>query len=229
LSAAHRTLSDLEWNYLFDFAVARTEMARARELDPSETARVVLPAWAALNSGNADEGIRYLQELIKHDPLNTSRLYDLSFALSSDARWEEAERAARLVIELNPSFSEAHCELGQVLLDEHKFAEALAVMSDETDPDMRWCVADALWALGRRAEADAQLSAATAQYADTQAMNFGESYARRNDREQAFKWLNRAYENRDPGITLMRFDPMLRNLRGDPRFAALLRKLKLPE
>jgi tetratricopeptide (TPR) repeat protein len=204
-------------------------MARARELDPSETARVVLPAWAALNSGNADEGIRYLQELIKHDPLNTSRLYDLSFALSSDARWEEAERAARLVIELNPSFSEAHCELGQVLLDEHKFAEALAVMSDETDPDMRWCVADALWALGRRAEADAQLSAATAQYADTQAMNFGESYARRNDREQAFKWLNRAYENRDPGITLMRFDPMLRNLRGDPRFAALLRKLKLPE
>jgi hypothetical protein len=51
----------------------------------------------------------------------------------------------------------------------------------------------------------------------------------RDDKDEAFKWLDRAYDNRDSGITLMRADPMLRNLRGDPRFTALLRKLKLPE
>lgn len=102
-------------------------------------------------------------------------------------------------------------------------------MSEEEGADMRWCTTDALWALGRHAEADAQLSAATAKYADTQAMNFAESYARRDDKELPFKWPQRAYDNRDPGITLMSMDPMLRNLRGDPRFTALLRRLKLPE
>jgi serine/threonine protein kinase len=229
LAIAHRTIADLDWNYLFDFGAARTEMTRTRELDPIEAARDGMSGWDLLISGKLDEGIRYFQEEMKSDPLNTSRLYDLSFALQSGERWAEAESAARLLLELNPSFSQAHCNLGEVLLDEHMPAEALVIMSKEADAEMRWCTADALWVLGRHAEADAQLSAATAQYANTQAFDFAESYARRNDKEQAFKWLNRAYENRDPGITLISIDPMLRNLRGDPRYTALLRKLKLPQ
>jgi len=43
------------------------------------------------------------------------------------------------------------------------------------------------------------------------------------------KWLNRAYDNREPQFGEIKGDPNLRNLRGDLRFAALLRKLKLPE
>jgi hypothetical protein len=51
----------------------------------------------------------------------------------------------------------------------------------------------------------------------------------RGDKNEAFKWLARAYDNREPYITLIRSDALLKNLHGDPRFTALVRKMKLPE
>jgi TolB-like protein/tetratricopeptide (TPR) repeat protein len=229
LAAAHRTLADLEWNNLFDFDAARAEVKRTWELDPAEGARGSLPGWDAAISGRTEESIHYFQQAIQRDPLNAGRLYDLTFVLRNADRLTEAEAAARTLLDINPSFSAAHCNLGEVLLEEHKPAAALAVMRDEADPDVRFCMADALWALGRRTEADAVLTEAAAKFADTQALNLAESYAIRGDKDNAFKWLDRDYDNRDAGVTVISADPMLRNLRGDPRFAALLRKLKLPE
>jgi hypothetical protein len=48
--------------------------------------------------------------------------------------------------------------------------------------------------------------------------------------DEAFAWLDRAYEARDSGLAwFLRTDPMLANIKGDPRYVALLRKMKLPE
>ena len=44
----------------------------------------------------------------------------------------------------------------------------------------------------------------------------------------AFKWLEKAYQEHDPGLNYLKFDPLLRKVRGQPRFAALLRKMNLP-
>jgi len=53
-------------------------------------------------------------------------------------------------------------------------------------------------------------------------------YAWRGERDQAFEWLDRAYRDRDPGLPYANLDMFLRSLHGDPRFNALLAKLKLP-
>jgi hypothetical protein len=53
-------------------------------------------------------------------------------------------------------------------------------------------------------------------------------YARRNRSDRAFEWLDRAYVNRDGDVIGTRFDPLLKNLRNDPRFAAFLKKARLP-
>jgi len=53
-------------------------------------------------------------------------------------------------------------------------------------------------------------------------------YAWRGDRDQAFQWLERAYQIRDPGIPYITIDPFTRSMRGDPRFRAFLAKLGLP-
>lgn len=53
-------------------------------------------------------------------------------------------------------------------------------------------------------------------------------YARRNDKDAAFKWLERSYDNHEPMITMIKSPPELRPLHSDPRYAALLQKLKLP-
>jgi len=53
-------------------------------------------------------------------------------------------------------------------------------------------------------------------------------YAARGDPDHAFEWLERAYRQRDAGLLGIKIDPFLTSLHGDPRYAALLRKMNLP-
>lgn len=48
-------------------------------------------------------------------------------------------------------------------------------------------------------------------------------------KDQAFQWLERAYAQHDGGLTLVKVDPLLRSLRPDPRYAVLLRKMKVQD
>jgi hypothetical protein len=50
----------------------------------------------------------------------------------------------------------------------------------------------------------------------------------RNEDDAAFEWLERAYDQRDSGLVEMKGDPLLANLRDDPRYLALLKRLRLP-
>ena len=55
------------------------------------------------------------------------------------------------------------------------------------------------------------------------------AYAMSGDKDNAFEWLNRAYEQREgQNITLLKFDPYFKNLHGDPRFTALLQRMGIP-
>jgi hypothetical protein len=59
---------------------------------------------------------------------------------------------------------------------------------------------------------------------------FASLYALAGDKDKAFRWLDKAYAKRDgEDITLLKVDPAFRNLRGDPRFVDMLRRLRLPE
>jgi len=60
------------------------------------------------------------------------------------------------------------------------------------------------------------------------AYQIAQVYAWRGDRDHAFEWLERAYRERDPGLPYLKLDQFNRSLHGDPRFTALLTKLKLP-
>jgi hypothetical protein len=54
-----------------------------------------------------------------------------------------------------------------------------------------------------------------------------EAYTWRGEKDSAFEWLEKAYQQRDSGLTDIRFDPLLSALRDDPRYRAMLAKLKL--
>ena len=71
-----------------------------------------------------------------------------------------------------------------------------------------------------RAAADAALQALIDRRADSMAYQIAEVYAQRRDLDNAFKWLDRAWANRDPGVAYLLYDPYLLRLKDDPRFAA---------
>ena len=103
-------------------------------------------------------------------------------------------------------------------------------MEQETDDRYRDVGrALALDALGRRSEADRALAVAEAKYAGVVAYPIAALYANRNELDRAFVWLGRACEVHDGWMIWFPWDPLLKNLRGDPRYKALLRKMNLPE
>jgi len=230
LAAAHDMLGVLESNYNRDFVAAQAEFRRARELEPDPAIALVDAGMLAVYTGHFDEAIRLFQKIAESDPLDVWTLSILYLPLFAANRLPEAERVARRWLELEPNSSGAHCALGQVLLAENKPEAAFGVMSEEPDEGSRLtCLPQALWVLKRRAEADAMLAEAANKYGGSDATSLADTYAMRGDKNEAFKWLARAYDNREPYITLIRSDALLKNLHGDPRFTALVRKMKLPE
>jgi len=53
-------------------------------------------------------------------------------------------------------------------------------------------------------------------------------YAFRGENDHAFEWLERAYAQHDSGLAEIKADPLLKNLQRDPRYAAFLKKMRLP-
>ena len=86
----------------------------------------------------------------------------------------------------------------------------------------------AYYALGRKKESDAALSEFIAKYHASYAYGVARVFAFRNQFDEAFEWLDRAYAQRNSGLIQTKVDPLLSSLHKDPRFAAFLKKLNLP-
>jgi hypothetical protein len=86
----------------------------------------------------------------------------------------------------------------------------------------------AYYALGRQKEADAALSELIAKYHSRSAYQIAQVYAFRKQSDEGFECLDQAYAQRDSGLIGTNVDPLLKNLHNDPRFAAFLKKIRLP-
>ncbi len=78
------------------------------------------------------------------------------------------------------------------------------------------------------AESQRALDELIAKEAHDGAYQIAQVYAWRGETDRAFEWLERAMKQRDGGLVLLKVDPLLRSLRGDPRYPALLKKVNLP-
>ena len=232
LSDAHfamATILSLEWNW----KAAEAEINQALALDPGNADAFGVATVIALTLGHFDEGIELAQRVVALDPLsalNYGSFAGLGGAYLASGRLVEAETAYRQALDLAPAISQGHFLLGLALMARREPAAALAAMEQETDERYRDVGrAMALDALGRRTEADRALAIAQAKYAGVVEYPIAVVYANRNDLDKAFAWLDRAFQLHDGWVPWMPWDPLLKNLRGDPRYKAFLRKLNLPE
>lgn len=135
--------------------------------------------------------------------------------------------AIRQVLNMSPSYPAAQYELGRILLTKGQIAPAVAAFEAESSPAWRsFGLPLGYHAQGRTPDADAALAALVANSAGAE-FQVAEAYAFLGNADKAFEWLGNADVKRDPGVMWLRGDPLLKTLVGDPRYAALLRKLKL--
>ena len=155
--------------------------------------------------------------------------YNLGFIALWAGRLDEAEAALRMVLKLDSEYPIAHTFLGRILLARANPTAALQEMERETEPRWRrYGLALAYHALGREKESDAALAEGLEKDKDTLGFQIAEFYAFRGEADKAFEWLERAYANRDGGLSSMKGDPLLKNLEADPRYRAFLKKMRLP-
>jgi hypothetical protein len=85
------------------------------------------------------------------------------------------------------------------------------------------------FARGETKASDAALEELIARHGTDSPYQVAEVHGARGEADQAFEWLERTFAQRDPGLTYLKIDPFLKNLRADPRWRALLERLRLAD
>ena len=144
-------------------------------------------------------------------------------------RFEEAVPAWKKALELSPERPASRANLAVIVVLQGRPQEALAEIQKEADAVWRLQgLAIAHHALKDNKQADEALTELIARFKDVAAYQIAEVYAFRGQTDRAFEWLDRAYAQRDGGLTSVKADPLLKSLRGDPRYTAFLEKMRLP-
>jgi TolB-like protein len=213
----------------WDWAAADRELEQARTLAPNNAAVLALSARQSIIMGRWDDALKLLNATAELDPINAGHYLFLTFVQVQRDRPAEAEAAARRALEISPTFTLGHYWLGIVLLVRHQPETALAEMLKEANDAPRLGGSSmAYFALGSKADSDAALAAMLNK--DTaHPYLIAQVYAFRGESDEAFKWLERAYVQRDPSLVLVKSQPMFSKLEGDARYKAFLRKMNLPE
>jgi serine/threonine protein kinase/TolB-like protein len=229
LGEAHAAMGWIKISHDYDWPGADASYQRALALEPAN-ARVVRAAGSlARVLGRWDQAIALYRRAIEIDPIHAGAYHNLGLILHNAGRQEEATAALKKALELAPEMAIAHCSLAKVYLAQSQPGEALAEAEHEKDLAYRvFALALAYHALGRKKESDKNLAELIAKFQADLTYQLAEVYAFRGEKAQAFEWLERAYTLRDPGLCEMKGDPLLKSLERDPRYAALLNKMRLP-
>jgi TolB-like protein/Flp pilus assembly protein TadD len=231
-SIAYQTLTMVHLYFDWDWAAAERdakESLRLNARDPGAMGNLG-DVYRAL--GRWDESAHQYETAISSDPLDPVWHSHLGAVWLATGRLREAEAEKRKVLQISPAYGGGHFLLGQVLLTQGRLEAALAEMQLESGEERGFGLAVVHYLMGRRAESDAALAKLIQEHGHDVAYSIAQVYGYRRELDQAFTWLDRAYRQKDSdlwSIKLNQVDPLLTNFAHDPRFAAFLRKMNLPE
>jgi len=235
LAEAHASLAEILHDYDWDYAGALREIDRAIELNANyETAH----QWRAeflSAQGRHEEAIAEAKRALELDPLSSIINRILGDAYLQARRYDEAITQSRKAIEIEPNFPSAHLVLGRSYGAKGQYSEAVAefiklaelVGRGEASREMHDAYANGGWNGYLRYVEENGMTKTTAGY--RQAYGVAASLAGLGQKDEAFAWLEKAYQQREYELTLLRVSPEMDNLRSDPRFTDLLRRVGLAQ
>jgi eukaryotic-like serine/threonine-protein kinase len=215
---------------LWDWPGVKSDFERSLALNPRQPDTLRrYGTWYLGATGRIQEGVAALESATEREPLFVYAWTDLALLHLKRGHMKAAGTALSRALEIDPDNRLALRHLAVKNLLEGKPEEALAAA--QRNPEPLWRVmgsALALHDLGREAESRAALDELTRTHGHGAAFQIAEVHAWRGEADQSMAWLERAFEHRDSGLALeVKGDPLLRSLRQDPRYAALLTRMNL--
>jgi serine/threonine protein kinase/Flp pilus assembly protein TadD len=223
--------------YEWDWAAAEREFKRAIELNPNDSEAHGYYAWFLAPMGRKDEAVAEAKRSQQLDPFSSLANFIVGSALVFTRQWDPAIEQLRSAKELDPTFWFAPCFLGRAYEHKGRLPEAIAefqrALELEKDNPEIWAGLGHAYALsGNRTEAQKVLDhlKELSVHSYVAPFDFAVIHAGLGERDQAFAWLERAYKERSYYMAVyLTTDARLDNIRSDPRFADLLRRVGLPE
>jgi TolB-like protein/Tfp pilus assembly protein PilF len=229
LAEAHAQMGRLKITVDYDWAGANASYQRAVELEPGNPEGVRLAALSAAELGRFDVALQLARRAVDLDPLNADGWGNLGEIEFYMGHLDQGAADSKKALELDPDHWASPFTLSRIYLLQGRAQDALPEIERvHYAPYRAHLYALTYYALGRKKESDAALRELMMKYHASNAFEIATIYAFRNQTDEAFEWLDRAYAQRDPSMMSTKVEPLLNSLHNDPRFAALLKKLNLP-
>ncbi|HEU4384225.1 MAG TPA: protein kinase [Anaeromyxobacteraceae bacterium] len=222
---------------LFDWAGGRADLGRALSLRPNDPGALADSGLLLGAFGRVAEGIALAKRAVELDPLSVGAWGWLARLYIGSGQLPLAQIAVDRVLVIAPDSLfvwQSQFELYLLQGQPETALSAAQRLADPSDADSvasmihHQGVALAEHDLGHAAESDRALEKLISRWGHGLQYHIGQIYAWRGDRDRAFEWLERGWREHDPATTFIKFDPLLRKIRGDPRYPALLKKMNLP-
>ncbi len=213
-----------------DFAGARADAEKALAFAPGDSRAQSLHGVELAAFGRIPEAIAAINKSIELDPLNSFAWANLGLFHTVNHDYGAARRALERALAISPDDFASHLALGQLDMLEGRLEEAKAEFGNQRNEAGRR-MGDAMveHARGHEREAQQALKELIQKHARDMAYQVGDVYAWSGEKDKAFEWLDRAYQQRDSGLNGIAYDPLLAGLHEDPRYGALLKKLNLSD
>jgi len=234
LAQAHAS-SGLLATLELDLHRAISELERAIQLNPNYATAHHWLALPLTSIGQFDRGLAEGKRAIELDPLSLICNADLSWVYFNARRYDEAEAQARKTLEMDSRFYVAHYYLGEAFQFKGKLTDAIAEYQKSAelnhDPFSLAMLGQAYARKGQAEEARKVLARlreqAKSQYVSPYALAVVLTAI--GDKPHAIDELEHGYDEAGFYISLIKVDPLFDDLRGDPRFEALVQKIVAPK
>jgi TolB-like protein/DNA-binding winged helix-turn-helix (wHTH) protein/Tfp pilus assembly protein PilF len=238
LAEAHVSLGFIRWIYDADWAGAATEFRRAIELSPGFSEGHHMHAHVLQQTGHLDEALAAMKLASSLDPLSLPISEEVGHTFYLQREYDQAIQQYWKTLAIDATFVRAYDALGWAYAKKEMYTEAAAAFSKAggvrglsgSAPDAAAAIAYVAARAGRAKEARDWLRAAEGRSASKpQPRSLALVHLALGERDAAIEWLTKACDQRPFGANYLKSDPVWDDLRPDPRFTALLVRLKLQE
>jgi TolB-like protein/Flp pilus assembly protein TadD len=233
LAEAHRSLATILRRHDWDCAESEKQYQRALQLNPSDAETYAAYGVTLALSGRTDEAIAMTKRAVELDPLSPNSVVTVAMSYYFARQYDRAIEQAKKAVELDPTFIQGHRWLGLGYAAKGNFPDAIDEfkLTVKLSPaNLTYLANLALhyaWA-GKETEAR-QALAQVKDLSKTQfisAWAIGMIYVALGDKDEAFAWMDRAYEEHNGWLLTLRVNPWVDPLRSDPRFDEMVRRVE---
>jgi TolB-like protein/Flp pilus assembly protein TadD/tRNA A-37 threonylcarbamoyl transferase component Bud32 len=235
LAEAHTSLGFVKARYDWKWSEAEKEYRRALELNPNYAVAYYFYEDYLVIVGKNEEALEVLKKAQEIDPLSIIVSAEMGVPLLFMHEYDRAIEQFQKTLDLDPNYWQAHYWLGVAYHQKGVRDQSISEFQKATtasgeSPTALAMLGYAYASSGQKARALEILGRLNrlAQHRNVLPTNYALIYFGLDQKDEGFKWLDKSYEERDPSLVLIKLLPIFDNLRQDPRFSTLVKRLGLP-